>query len=328
MVINLSNHIIHTALAAALMTWFLFAWSSAPARDVIVKGEVLKETDSALFMDVGGEVVRLPRVSIRESAPGDLSSTATLAVDSDAPHYTISKRAPAAPARPFKQILPDLMRGVVIVKNASGSGTGFLIDRAGNIVTNHHVVREEKYNTVTFFYQQGDNLVEKKIEKAELIALSKLFDVALLKVPAEEIAGLPIEPLALAAPESVQVGDTVYAIGNPGVGFRQILEQSVSEGIISSTNRNFGDVLYLQTTAAVNPGNSGGPLVNDRGEVVGVITFKYLLMYEGLSFALPVFGLRAFLDNQKAYAFGKQHPRSGFLYHSPDPWDDGEITSE
>ncbi|GAB4312507.1 MAG: hypothetical protein Kow0059_03100 [Candidatus Sumerlaeia bacterium] len=314
---------------------------------------MLKETAEALYLDVGGEVVRVPRVALvgrsagltagGADAPTTASSEARSSLDAHGDHgadsFSLhSGEGPGpdpigqdgAPIQPlsFRQILPDLMRGVVIVKNARGSGSGFLIDRDGNILTNHHVVRGEKYNSVTFVYQQGDSMVEKTIENAELIALSRLLDIALLKVPGERLAGLPISPLRLSAPGAVRAGDTVFAIGNPGVGQRQILEQSVSEGIISATNRNFGDVLYLQTTAAVNPGNSGGPLVNARGEVVGLITFKYMMLYEGLSFALPVQSIRQFLENRQAFAFGKQHPRTGYLYHAPDLWDEVRTPGE
>ena len=106
-------------------------------------------------------------------------------------------------------------------------------------------------------------------------------------------------------------GETVFAIGSP-MG----LERSVSEGIVSTKNRANGGMLYVQTTAAVNPGNSGGPLFNLKGEVVGVVSWHYLFN-EGLNFAIPITTVEAFLQNKDAFQFDKDNPNSGHLYLAP-----------
>ena len=103
-----------------------------------------------------------------------------------------------------------------------------------------------------------------------------------------------IEPLPVVG-ETPAVGSKVFAIGNPGMGDK-ILEQTMSEGIVSATNRKLGDQTYIQHTAAVNPGNSGGPLFNEKGQVVGMVTLKARL--ENVSFAIPVEVLRATLKGK------------------------------
>src|SRR5690606_18934503 len=127
----------------------------------------------------------------------------------------------------------------------------------------HHVVGTETYQTVTLFVQEGNQWVKKTINDCKVEAFSSLQDIAIVQLNMEKVRELNIElsPLPIAPPGALEAGDVVYAVGNPGMG-RFVLDHTISEGIASSLARNFGDVLYLQTTAAVNPGNSGGPLVN------------------------------------------------------------------
>ena len=119
----------------------------------------------------------------------------------------------------------------------------------------------------------------------------------------------------MAGPTRLGEGDPVYAIGNPGMG-REILDHTISEGIASSLTRNFDDILYIQTTAAVNPGNSGGPLLNNYGEVVGLVSLKAYFQ-EGIAFALPVEYIRFFLNHRKGFAYGKANPNTGYHYLTP-----------
>ena len=137
-------------------------------------------------------------------------------------------------------------------------GSGFIVNPSGIIVTNKHVIDGAFQITVTL--HDGTEL------PATLVAAAKLVDLAVLKID----AGHPLPVLALAPADAVKPGDPVLAIGNPeGVG------TSLSAGIVSALNRNlmkspFDD--YVQTDAAINHGNSGGPLVDTKGEVVGVDT--------------------------------------------------------
>ena len=108
-------------------------------------------------------------------------------------------------------------------------------------------------------------------------------------------------------------GERVFAIGSP-LG----LERSVSEGIVSLRNRIISDRLHVQTTAEISPGNSGGPLFNYRGEVVGVNNMKVVAQgAEGLGFSIPVDSLKNFLINRDAYAFDPRNPNAGFRYTTP-----------
>jgi serine protease Do len=141
---------------------------------------------------------------------------------------------------------------------ADFAGSGFIIDPSGYIVTNRHVVINAFSITVTL--SDGTRL------PAKVIGHPPAIDVALLKVDAEH----PLPAVQLADSEMVRVGDKVLAIGNP-LGFGE----TVTAGIVSALNRNTGESPYdnfIQTDAAINHGNSGGPLLNMQGQVIGVDT--------------------------------------------------------
>jgi serine protease Do len=117
--------------------------------------------------------------------------------------------------------------------------------------------------------------------------------------------------VTLGSLDDLNVGDGVFAVGNP-LG----LERSVSQGIISTLNRNFEGLVYLQTDAAINPGNSGGPLFNMKGEVVGVTNMGFRGT-DNLGFAIPVPYVKDFLRNREAFAFDKDNPNTGYRYLDP-----------
>jgi serine protease Do len=156
-----------------------------------------------------------------------------------------------------------------------GQGSGFIVSPDGLILTNAHVVAEGSEVTV--------KLTDKREFKAKVLGLDKPTDIAVLKIEAKNLPTLP-----LGNPDSAQVGEWVLAIGSP-FGF----ENSVTAGIISAKSRSLPDegyVPYLQTDVAINPGNSGGPLLNLKGEVVGINSQIYSRSggYQGLSFAIPI----------------------------------------
>ena len=111
--------------------------------------------------------------------------------------------------------------------------------------------------------------------------------------------------------EVLAVGESVFAIGSP-LG----LERTVTEGIVSTKTRELQGDLYLQTTAQINPGNSGGPLFNLRGEVVGITNMK-ITSGEGLGFAIPISGVKFFLDHRDAYAYSNDNPSNPYRYLQP-----------
>jgi serine protease Do len=155
------------------------------------------------------------------------------------------------------------------------AGSGFVINREGYIVTNSHVV--ENANTIVVKLSDGREL------PATIVGRDPKTDIALLKVDAKD---LPV--IGLGDSSALQVGEPVMAIGNP-FG----LEQTVTTGIVSATGRVLGAGPYddfVQTDASVNPGNSGGPLINARGQVVGInsIIFSRTGGSVGIGFAIPV----------------------------------------
>jgi 2-alkenal reductase len=143
----------------------------------------------------------------------------------------------------------------------SGTGSGFLIDTEGHIITNHHVVENATDITVSL---SDDREID-----AIILGTSPADDLALIKVDPEEIKG--ITPLVLADSSEVRPGQLAVAIGSP---FRQF--NSMGVGVVSGTGRGLSSVLrrpipdMIQTDAPLNPGNSGGPLLNAEGEVIGV----------------------------------------------------------
>ncbi|MGV3532863.1 MAG: Do family serine endopeptidase [Chthoniobacteraceae bacterium] len=155
----------------------------------------------------------------------------------------------------------------------SGLGSGVIVSKEGHIITNHHVIEGMDEIRV--------QLTDGRIEPAELIGSDKGVDIAVLRVKAPNL-----RPLPFGDSESVRVGQMVFAIGNP-FG----LQETVTQGIVSAKGRAISDsgVELLQTDAAVNPGNSGGPLLNLRGEIIGINSAIYSRTgaWAGISFAIP-----------------------------------------
>jgi serine protease Do len=156
------------------------------------------------------------------------------------------------------------------------SGTGFIVDKNGYIVTNNHVV------------ERGEKIMVKLNNdsteyRARVIGTDLETDLAVIKIDTRK----PVEPVSIGNSDSVQVGDWAVAIGSPFT-----LEESVTAGIVSALGRDINRSSFqrfIQTDAAINPGNSGGPLVNIRGEVIGVNTMIATNHggSEGVGFALP-----------------------------------------
>jgi serine protease Do len=156
-----------------------------------------------------------------------------------------------------------------------GMGSGFILSADGIILTNAHVVKDATEVTV--------KLTDRREFSAKVLGHDPKTDVAVLKIDAKN---LPV--VTLGNPKDLRVGEWVLAIGSP-FGF----ENTVTAGVVSAKGRSLPDdsaVPYLQTDVAVNPGNSGGPLFNARGEVVGINAQIYSRSggYQGVSFAIPI----------------------------------------
>ena len=188
----------------------------------------------------------------------------------------------------YERVNPSVVNiDVGISAHVSGSGSGFVWDTAGHIVTNNHVVADANEIVVTFYDGQ--------VADAELIGTDVYSDLAVVRV---DVPTDWLHPVTLGDSDTLRVGQRVVAIGNP-FG----LNSSMTTGIISALGRTlpsaqmlertpvgFSNPSIIQTDAAINPGNSGGPLLNSRGELIGVNTAirTETGTFSGIGFAVPV----------------------------------------
>jgi hypothetical protein len=156
-------------------------------------------------------------------------------------------------------------------------GSGFLLSSDGKIATNLHVIREMKAGGVQL--HSGEIF-----DTFSILAFDERKDLAIL-----QIAGFDLPAMELGNSNEVKTGEPVVAIGSP-----QGLQGTVTAGIVSSVRDDAAAFKVIQTDAAANPGNSGGPLVNGKGQVIGVITWK-LRSSEGLNFAVPIYYVRGLM---------------------------------
>ena len=194
---------------------------------------------------------------------------------------------------------------------AAATGSGFVISRDGYIVTNHHVIEEatrDKTVPITVSFQNGDSY------EAKLVGSEADNDVAVLKIEAENLT-----PVVLGDSDKLVVGEAVYAIGNP-LGE---LTYSLTDGLVSALDRvittgsgnDATSLNMLQTNCAINSANSGGPLFNAYGEVIGITTAKMSgssgtsASIEGLGFAVPVNDVKSIITDliEHGYVTGKPY---------------------
>jgi S1-C subfamily serine protease len=229
-------------------------------------------------------------------APAARSAAASAAPSSAAAEDPATDPAPA-PAAPteattvYKRVSPSVVAvannalvrrgffGFQLYEVPQGAGSGFVWDRKGHIVSNYHVVHQA--NTLTVTFPDGTRY------DAKLVGIAPDYDLAVLKIdaPADKLT-----PVEVAPSRELEVGETVYAIGNP-FG----LDTTLSAGIVSAlgrtitsmTDRKIYDV--IQTDTAINPGNSGGPLLAANGRLIGVNTaiLSPSGAYAGIGFAVP-----------------------------------------
>ena len=170
----------------------------------------------------------------------------------------------------YSKMVSSSVKSTVTIKSDIGHGSGFFISSDGLIMTNYHVI--EKAKDIEVIMNAGFSL------PAQVISYDEDYDVAIIKV-----IGNGYKPLFLKDTDEVTIGEEVIVIGTP----KEIeLGQSVSKGIISG-KREFENKQYIQTDASVNGGNSGGPLLDIKGEVLGIVSRKYYKQ-EGLNFAIPI----------------------------------------
>ncbi len=175
----------------------------------------------------------------------------------------------------FRQFFGDQLRRMPKERVERGTGSGFIINKEGDIITNAHVVSGA--DKVTVILKDGRQI------EGRVLGSDELTDIAVVQVKSDNLPTVSIGSSA-----NLQPGDWAIAIGNP-LG----LDNTVTAGIISAIGRNSGQigvdkrVSFIQTDAAINPGNSGGPLLNQNGEVIGVNT-AIIQGAQGLGFAIPI----------------------------------------
>jgi putative serine protease PepD len=212
---------------------------------------------------LGAAAASAAAIAVWRGGSSTVKATTASSVDAGS---TGAREAVASRALSAAQIYKQASAGVVSIRAATAqgedSGTGIVLDDRGLILTNDHVVAGAGSLTVA---PKGSSSVTRA---ATLVGEEANDDLALIKV---DPSGLGLKPLTLTSSKSVQVGDAVYAIGNP-----YGLDETLTRGIVSALGRTIsapdGAKISgaIQTDAALNPGNSGGPLLNDQGEVIGV----------------------------------------------------------
>jgi S1-C subfamily serine protease len=169
----------------------------------------------------------------------------------------------------FTMIINKVIKSVVSIKTNLGQGSGVIVDRDGYIVTNYHVIDGISGAGVTTY--------DGKLHKVSFVGSIPGKDLAVLKIKSDAYPGLPF-----GSSDRLVIGERVIALGNPAG-----LEFTVTEGIISSKERQDSrGNNYIQSDITINKGNSGGPLVNAKGEIVGINTLK-MTGVEGIGFAIP-----------------------------------------
>jgi serine protease Do len=173
--------------------------------------------------------------------------------------------------------------------NMDGQGSGVIVDKAGYIITNFHVVHGAEKVQV--------RLSDRRVAQASVVGADAMTDIAVLKIGLNNLI-----PAEWGDSDKLEVGDLVWALGSP-----YGLDRSLTFGIISAKARRSGSYIsrspyqeYLQTDAAVNPGNSGGPLVNIEGQVVGINAAIFGTAYQGISFSIPAAIARERYDELRA----------------------------
>lgn len=186
-----------------------------------------------------------------------------------------------------KEISRRFDAAVVVVGSGERTGTGFVVGSKGYVITCAHVLESDE--KVKVAYSTGKT-GQTTIVDATVLHADEAMDVALLKFEASR----PMPFVVMAAAGAVEAGESVTIIGNPGVG-EAILSHTMTTGVVSNSNRAIDGQSFIQTSAAVNPGSSGAPMFDAKGQVIGLVSLKAQI--EGAGFAIPSAQLRAFLKS-------------------------------
>ena len=273
-----------------------------------VTGTLLRDTDAGLAVDLQFDVLNLPPDKVLDVVVDRAEGDAPAAGNDGGELFTAGRLE----AAPIPTLVDRYGDAVMVIRTASGLGTGFLINNRGHVITNYHVVEGQTRISATVSTVTDRGRGKAEIKDVRIVALQPLRDLALLQLEWDTEAHGPVpRPVVINAADDLTVGDLAFAVGNP-LG----LERTVTQGIVSSTTRTMDQLRFVQTDASINPGNSGGPLFNARGEVVGVACAGFTF-FNGLAFGIPARDLRDFLENHDAYLYDPSQPQNGVKYLDP-----------
>lgn len=200
----------------------------------------------------------------------------------------------ASPLR-TSEITKRYSSSVVVVRSMEGSGTGFVVGSSGYILTCAHCVSRLMPTVVAYRTTGGaGEEVETEVE-AEVVQRDSKLDLALLKIKTIR----PMSAVVLAPPVETAHGEEVTVIANPVLG-DTILKNTITTGVVSNPKQQVEDDVYIQSSAAVNPGSSGGPMFDQHGRVVGMVVLKGRI--EGVGFAIPSSRITEFLLHSATFA--------------------------
>ena len=317
---------IHLVLALIFPAFVVSAATVQLKDKASVTGKILADKKDQLVVDVGYTVLIIPRSQVSkviedEVAPAVAATKgssktlvaavipASVSASGESRNDLYSTATTPPPEKSVRELVNQLGEGVVQVRTPGGLGSGFILNEDGYLITNFHVIEGETQISVEVYHQKNGQLDRQSYKQVRIVAMNKFADLALLKIDAE--SGRKFSRVLIGDSDALAVGERVFAVGSP-LG----LERTVTEGIVSTKTRQMEGGLYLQTTAQINPGNSGGPLFNMRGEVVGVTNMK-ITFGEGLGFAIPVDGVKYFLNHRDAYAYDNDNPSNAYRYLEP-----------
>jgi len=264
----------------------------------------LKRSDRRIWIDVGADVLSFSMDDV--ATVQSTTASANVETKQDSLFTTAIGLADLPPREQAKLLGP----AVIKVSTPGGLGSGVIISREGYAITNAHVVQGETNLRATVWFAQTDGTLKRTdIDDVELIAVNNHIDLALIKIKhpeGQEFSFAPVQDM-----EKLETGQNVFAIGNP-LG----LERTLTQGVISTTQRSFDGLTYIQTDTPINPGNSGGPLFNTKGEVIG-ITNMGIRGGEALGFAIPARYVKDFVRNRESFAYDRNNPNSGNNYQKP-----------
>ncbi len=247
---------------------------------------LVEDAHGRLSLSMTGQAIRQPSVTTPSARIDDPLVVVDIPRQSSAMVTDSSGRQVLSGNEVYKKVVPSVVGIISRYSDAdeASSGTGIIVTADGYIATNNHVVIGA--SSVTVIFSSGEEI------SARIVGLDSRTDLAVLKI---DRTGLT--PAELGNSDELEPGDDAYVIGNP-LGLE--LQNTITDGMISAINRDIsfseyaGDVrmTVIQTNCAVNPGNSGGPLCNVYGQVVGIISSKIMgdvyQSIEGLGFAIPV----------------------------------------